>query len=93
MKKTYSKPMAYIETLSLVQQIASCGPGSRGDDNPFGKVNSGNPQQCEFRLPQFGGVTAFLTSNDDCQMPMDEGVDYGGYCYNTVSPGHTIFAS
>lgn len=92
MKKAYQKPSIYIEELSLVQQIASCGSGSQGMSNPFGQVNASSANVCGFFANQFGTII-FTDAVSACVEKVPAGVDFGGVCYNTVSPGHTIFAS
>lgn len=92
MKKKYSKPTVCIEELSLSQQIASCGAGSRGDDNPFGHATATSRTSCGFKLDQFGTVV-FVNGNTACKMIVKPGVNVGGVCYNTVAAGYTIFSS
>lgn len=96
MKKTYQKPLMYIEDFRLMEHIASCFPETNAELIP---TNVLDPSECHYtvnngEIDLFYDYTTRICS-PEAYTPDDDGdrlIDILG-CYTTYSNTSNLFAS
>lgn len=85
MKKKYTKPLFYKESLVLTSSIASC--------NAMGAPESADPNSCAYRDEY--EIALFYGSTGLCEIIMPDGSTSNGYiCYNTPNDsGNILFVN